>query len=52
MGRKKKENQDKKIKISISLDRGIYLLMKNNKLMPSRIIEKLLREYYGNKEVL
>ena len=51
MGRKKKEEQDKKIKVSISLDRGIYHQIKKDKIMPSRIIEKLLREYYGNKDM-
>ena len=51
MGRNKKEEQDKKVKVSISLDRGIYQLIKDDKIMPSRIIEKLLREYYGNKNM-
>jgi hypothetical protein len=47
MGRKKKTDDEKKVKVSISLDKGIYQKIKDEKIMPSRIIEKLLREYYG-----
>jgi hypothetical protein len=49
MGRPKKNDIDKKIKIGITIDRNLYKLIKRDKLMPSRIIEKLVREYYGNK---
>jgi hypothetical protein len=49
MGRKQKLIEEKKIKVSISLNRELYFLIKKDKLMPSRIIEKLVREYYGNK---
>jgi hypothetical protein len=47
MGRKKKTDDEKKVKVSISLDKGLYQKIKDEKIMPSRIIEKLLREYYG-----
>lgn len=51
MGRPKKDYNDTKIKISISLDRGIYYKIKEDNEKPSRIIEKLLKEYYGNKNL-
>ena len=51
MGRPKKNTEEKKVKVSISLDRGLYNKIKNEKIMPSRIIEKLIREHYGNKDL-
>lgn len=51
MGRKQKSLEEKKIKVSISLDRELYSLIKQDKIMPSRIIEKLIRDYYGNKNL-
>lgn len=51
MGRPKKEEKDKKIKIGITLDRRLFLLIKKDNLKPSRIIEKLVRDYYGNKDL-
>jgi hypothetical protein len=51
MGRKQKSLEEKKIKVSISLDRELYSLIKQDKIMPSRIIEKLIRDYYGNKSL-
>lgn len=51
MGRKKKNEIDKKIKVSVSLDRNLYLKIKKDELKPSRIIEKLVRDYYGNKNL-
>lgn len=51
MGRKQKLLEEKKIKVSISLDRQLYFLIKEDKLMPSRIIEKLIKDYYGNKNL-
>ena len=52
MGRPKKNKEEKKIKVSISLDRVLYNKIKEEKIMPSRIIEKLVREYYGIKNLL
>jgi hypothetical protein len=52
MGRPKKEENDKKIKIGITIDRELYNLIKLDNSKPSRIIEKLVREYYGNKNLL
>jgi hypothetical protein len=51
MGRPKKEDNDKKIKVSISLDRELYNKIKNDNFIPSRIIEKLIRNYYGDKDL-
>ena len=34
-----------------SLEKEIYYRMKNDGEKPSRIIEKLLKEYYGNKNL-
>ncbi len=52
MGRKLKKPEDRKIKFGISLDRKIFNRMANEKIMKSRLIEKLLKEYYGNKDML
>ena len=51
MGRPKKEEIYKKIKIGITIDRNLYDRIKEDKLKPSRIIEKLVRDYYGNKDL-
>jgi hypothetical protein len=51
MGRKSKLEQDKKIKFGISLDRQIFNQMVKDKVMKSRLIEKLLKEYYGKKNM-
>ena len=51
MGRLKKNKEEKKVKVSISLDRILYDKIKEEKIMVSRIIEKLVREYYGNKDL-
>jgi hypothetical protein len=48
MGRPIKTQEEKKIKIGISIDRELYKKIKNENLKPSRVIEKLLREHYGN----
>jgi post-segregation antitoxin (ccd killing protein) len=51
MGRPKKEEINKKVKIGITIDRDLYKRIKDDKLKPSRIIEKLVRDYYGNKDL-
>ena len=43
--------EDKKIKFGISLDRRIFNRMVDDKIKKSRLIEKLLKEYYGNKNL-
>jgi hypothetical protein len=51
MGRPKKNKEEKKVKVSISIDRFLYNKIKEEKIMPSRIIEKLVRKYYENKDL-
>lgn len=51
MGRPKKTDGEKKVKVSISLDRKLYEYIKQDKYKPSRIIEKLVKDYYGNKNM-
>jgi len=51
MGRPKKKEQEKKIKFGISLDPNLFNRMCKEKTNKSRLIEKLLREYYENKKV-
>ena len=51
MGRLKKEETDKKIKIAISLDRNLHNLIIKDGGKRSRIIEKILKEYYDNKSL-
>ncbi len=51
MGRLKKEEKDRKIKINISLDRDLYNFIMKDGGKRSRIIEKIIREYCGNKDL-
>lgn len=51
MGRLKKNNDEKKIKITVSVDREFYYKIKDNLLKPSRLINQLLKEYYGKKNM-
>ena len=37
---------DRKVKFGISLDKNIFNRMTNDKIMKSRLIETLLKEYY------
>jgi hypothetical protein len=49
MGRPKKTTEEKKVKVSISLNRELYNKIILDNLKPSRIIEKLVKDYYVNK---
>jgi metal-responsive CopG/Arc/MetJ family transcriptional regulator len=51
MGRKTKLEEDKKIKFGISLDRDLFDRMVKDKTKKSSLINKLLREYYGKKDL-
>jgi hypothetical protein len=51
MGRLKKLEEEKKIKITISIDRKLYTLLKKDKVVPSRFFDKSLKEYYGKKSL-
>lgn len=49
--RKLKKNEDKKIKISITLNPTINNRMEKELTNKSRLIEKLLTEHYGKKDM-
>ena len=51
MGRPKKEEKDKKIKVGICMDRQLYSELTKNGGRVSQIIEKIIREYYGDKDL-
>jgi hypothetical protein len=51
MGRPKKQTEDCKVKFGISLDRELFDRMVKDKIKKSTLINKLLREYYGNKDL-
>jgi hypothetical protein len=51
MARPTKLEQDRKVKFGISLDPKIFNQMVKDKIKKSTLIEKLLKEYYGNKDL-
>ena len=51
MGRPKKTEKEKKIKIGISIDRELFNQLKKDKIIPSRFFDKKLKEYYGEKNL-
>jgi hypothetical protein len=51
MGRKSKLEEDKKIKFGISLDRDLFDRMVKEKVKKSTLLNKLLKEYYANKDM-
>jgi len=51
MGRLKKIEEEKKIKIGISVDRDLYKQLKKDKIIPSRFFDRKLKEYYGKKDL-
>ena len=51
MGRPKKEERDKKIKVGICMDRQLYEKVMENCGKVSQIIENIIRDYYGNKNL-
>jgi hypothetical protein len=51
MARPTKLEQDRKVKFGISLDPEIFNQMVKDKIKKSTLIEKLLKEYYGNKNL-
>jgi len=46
-----KQEEDKKVKFAISLDPKIFKRMDNEMINKSKLIEKLLKEYYDNKDL-
>lgn len=51
MGRPKKEEKDKKIKVGICLDRNLYTELMKDGGRISQIIEKIIKEHFGNKNL-
>jgi len=51
MGRPKIKQEDRKIKFGISLDPKLYQKIKEDGYKVSTLLEKLVREYYGNKNL-
>lgn len=51
MGRPKKKEKDKKIKVGICLDRKLYTELMKDGGRVSQIIEKIIREHCENKNL-
>lgn len=51
MARPTKLEQDRKVKFGISLDPEIFNQMVKDKIKKSTLIETLLREHYGKKDL-
>jgi hypothetical protein len=51
MARPTKSEEDRKIKFGISLDRDLFDKMVKEKIKKSTLLNKLLREYYANKDM-
>ena len=49
--KQRKKEEDKKVKFAISLDPKIFKRMDSEIINKSKLIEKLLKEYYGNKDM-
>jgi hypothetical protein len=47
----RKKEEDKKIKFAISLDPKLFKRMEDEIINKSGLIEKLLKEYYGKKDL-
>jgi hypothetical protein len=50
VGRPKKNDEDKKVKYGISIDRYLFDKMKNEGVSISKFIQNLVKEYYERKE--
>lgn len=51
MARPTKLQEDRKVKFGISLDRNLFDRMVKDKVKKSTLINRLLKEYYGNKDM-
>ena len=49
--RKEMKKEEKRVKLSITLDPKINEIMVKNMVNKSKLIEKLLKEYYGIKNL-
>jgi hypothetical protein len=48
-GRPKKDEEDKKVKYGISIDRFLFDKMKNEEISISKFIQELVKEHYDKK---
>jgi hypothetical protein len=51
MARPTKLEQERKVKFGISLDRDLFDRMVKEKIKKSTLLNKLLKEYYGKKNL-
>lgn len=51
MARPTKLEKDRKVKFGISLDRDLFDQMVKEKIKKSTLLNKLLKEYYGKKNM-
>jgi hypothetical protein len=51
MGRKKMKNEDKKIRMSITIDPNIEKLVKENYINLSSLVNKLLNDFFNNEKM-
>ena len=51
IGRPNKNDEDKKVKYGISIDRYLFDKMKNEGVSISKFIQKLVKEYYDGKSM-
>jgi hypothetical protein len=49
--KQRKKEEDKKVKFAISVDPILFKRMDDELINKSRLIEILLKEYYGNKDL-
>jgi len=50
-GRPKKNEENKKVKYGISIDRYLFDKMKNEDVSVSKFIQILVKEYYDKKKI-
>ena len=51
VGRPKKNEDEKKVKFGISIDRFYFNLLNKEPFNKSKFIETLIKEHYGNKKM-
>jgi len=49
--KQRKKEEEKKVKFAISLDPKLFKRMDDELINKSRLIEVLIRDYYGNKDL-
>jgi hypothetical protein len=50
-GRPKKNEENKKVKYGISIDRFLFDKMKNEEISISKFIQELVKEHYDKKKI-